>query len=309
MKIFIYNVTNFEDVKNGFKPILMKIGPYVYKEKNEKIFLTGKSLKENCDTLNYKIKNTIKFNNKESGNLTETDVIITVNIPHVVLSLLSGRNTESDFIEIDTGLSDYKMAGKILSVNNFNVTSNKFLENLSDGFKFTIPLNEKNLLNVLQRDACRYVPTENSFKFYHDDDNDNNNDTENDFFQIFPCHLRLLFEAGKLLENFNLERDELENSHRMDLNSFAGFFITPSFPHRNFDGINVKVKNYLKKNEVDAYYDVEPDFGLTMKKFVRIQFNLEIKENVENVKSKREFPTVMDGEKLTASNDIEKSFP
>ena len=70
----------------------------------------------------------------------------------------------------------------------------------------------------------RYVPTENSFKFYHDDDDDNNNDTENDFFQIFPCHLRLLFEAGKLLENFNFKRDELENSHRMDLNSFAGFY-------------------------------------------------------------------------------------
>ncbi|XP_034825642.1 sensory neuron membrane protein 2-like [Maniola hyperantus] len=82
-KVYVFNVSNAEDVNEGAKPILNEIGPYVYKEYREKRIL---GYGEN-DTIRYMLKKTFYFDKEASGNLTQDDDVTVINYAYLAALL------------------------------------------------------------------------------------------------------------------------------------------------------------------------------------------------------------------------------
>ncbi|XP_073967604.1 sensory neuron membrane protein 2-like [Choristoneura fumiferana] len=82
-KIYVFDVVNAEGINNGEKPQLEEKGPYVYKEYREKTIL---GYGEN-DTIEYMLKKTFVFDQKESGQLTEDDEVTVINFTYMAAIL------------------------------------------------------------------------------------------------------------------------------------------------------------------------------------------------------------------------------
>uniref|UniRef100_V5I8K2 Sensory neuron membrane protein 2 n=1 Tax=Anoplophora glabripennis TaxID=217634 RepID=V5I8K2_ANOGL len=75
-KVWLFNVTNPEEIQKSAKPILNEVGPYYYDETVIKdIMLYNPS----DDTVTYKRKLSFAFNKEESGTLTEDDELVLLN--------------------------------------------------------------------------------------------------------------------------------------------------------------------------------------------------------------------------------------
>ncbi|XP_074028162.1 sensory neuron membrane protein 2 [Leptinotarsa decemlineata] len=83
LKIFMFNVTNAEDVLNGATPILQEVGPYIYQEKITRNILSANAAD---DTITYQQKIQMTFNETESGDHKESDLVTIVNPVLLVLS-------------------------------------------------------------------------------------------------------------------------------------------------------------------------------------------------------------------------------
>ncbi|KAJ2950825.1 hypothetical protein O0L34_g9096 [Tuta absoluta] len=82
-KIYVFNVTNAEDVNTGAKPKLAEIGPYVYKQYREKTILGyGPN-----DTVRYTLKKSYFFDANASGLLTEDDEVTVINFSYLAAIL------------------------------------------------------------------------------------------------------------------------------------------------------------------------------------------------------------------------------
>nr|UVB79224.1 sensory neuron membrane protein 2 [Heortia vitessoides] len=82
-KVYVFNVTNVEDVNTGARPKLAEIGPYVYKEYRERTIL---GYGEN-DTIKYMLKKHFVFDPEASGGLTEDDEITVINFSYMAAIL------------------------------------------------------------------------------------------------------------------------------------------------------------------------------------------------------------------------------
>ncbi|CAG9791751.1 unnamed protein product [Diatraea saccharalis] len=82
-KVYVFNVTNPEEVNNGAKPILAEVGPYVYKEYRERTVL---GYGDN-DTIRYSLKKNFIFDDTESGALTEDDELTVINFSYMAAIL------------------------------------------------------------------------------------------------------------------------------------------------------------------------------------------------------------------------------
>ncbi|KAL1131950.1 hypothetical protein AAG570_011561 [Ranatra chinensis] len=78
-RIYIFNVTNSEEVHRGAKPVVNEIGPYFYDEWKEKVRLVDNA-KE--DTVSFNQRTTWYFNKEASGGLTGNETVV---IPHAAL--------------------------------------------------------------------------------------------------------------------------------------------------------------------------------------------------------------------------------
>ncbi|CAB3220808.1 unnamed protein product [Arctia plantaginis] len=110
-KVYLFNVTNAEEINRGEKPILSEIGPYVYKEYRERTIL---SYGEN-DTIKYMLKKHFEFDPEASGGLTEDDEVIVVH-----------------FAYLGAILTVHDMMPSLASV--LNKAFEQFFPNLEDGF-------------------------------------------------------------------------------------------------------------------------------------------------------------------------------
>ncbi|CAG9562912.1 unnamed protein product [Danaus chrysippus] len=82
-KVYLFTVTNTEDINNGEKPILKEIGPYVYKEYRRKRIL---GYGDN-DTIRYMLKKTFEFDEEASGELSQDDEITVINYSYMATIL------------------------------------------------------------------------------------------------------------------------------------------------------------------------------------------------------------------------------
>ncbi|CAL8073695.1 unnamed protein product [Orchesella dallaii] len=83
LNFYIFNVTNPDDVEAGTaSPILQELGPYVYRQRRQKIDPHSESCKE---TVIYEQKITYFFDQEQSGNLSESDRVNVVNLPFVAV--------------------------------------------------------------------------------------------------------------------------------------------------------------------------------------------------------------------------------
>ncbi|CAH0717471.1 unnamed protein product, partial [Brenthis ino] len=82
-KIYVFNVTNTDEVNEGGKPIVKEVGPYVYKEyRVKKILEYGPN-----DTIKYMLKKTFYFDQEESGSLKQDDHITVINYSYLAAIL------------------------------------------------------------------------------------------------------------------------------------------------------------------------------------------------------------------------------
>ncbi|XP_047989677.1 sensory neuron membrane protein 2-like [Leguminivora glycinivorella] len=77
-KVYVFNVTNAEEISSGAKPELEEIGPYVYQQYRERLNL---SYGEN-DTVEYMLKKTFVFDQKATGSLSEDDEVTVINFTY-----------------------------------------------------------------------------------------------------------------------------------------------------------------------------------------------------------------------------------
>lgn len=94
IRVYVYNVTNADEfLNNGSKPILDELGPYVYKEKWEKVNI----VENDNGTLSFNQKKVYIFSEEDSVGL-EDDVVIVPNIP--MLSATSQSKHAARFLRL-----------------------------------------------------------------------------------------------------------------------------------------------------------------------------------------------------------------
>ncbi|KAK6617715.1 hypothetical protein RUM43_013943 [Polyplax serrata] len=76
-KVYIFNVTNPNEIKNGSKPNLRPIGPYIFEETLMKINLHG--IGES--SLSYRLSSSLDFDEEDSEPWMDTDRITVINVP------------------------------------------------------------------------------------------------------------------------------------------------------------------------------------------------------------------------------------
>ncbi len=81
LKIYIFNVTNSEDVRRGSLPALQECGPFVFLENRTKVDI---SHDEASDTITYKEFISYHFRPEMSGKWRLEDVVTIVNVPFAV---------------------------------------------------------------------------------------------------------------------------------------------------------------------------------------------------------------------------------
>nr|QRF70963.1 sensory neuron membrane protein [Semiothisa cinerearia] len=82
-KVYLFNVTNTDEVNEGEKPKLQEIGPYVYKEYRERTVLSYGA----NDTVKYMLKKHFEFDPVASGGLTEEDQVTVINFSYLAAVL------------------------------------------------------------------------------------------------------------------------------------------------------------------------------------------------------------------------------
>ncbi|KAG0720687.1 Protein croquemort [Chionoecetes opilio] len=96
LRLHVFNLTNPEEVKEGAKPILQEVGPYVWREYHEK---HNVSFHDNA-TVTYLQQRWWVWDQEASGGLSQEDTIITLNtIP--VASTYSMRNSPLSLYFLD----------------------------------------------------------------------------------------------------------------------------------------------------------------------------------------------------------------
>ncbi|XP_001606602.1 sensory neuron membrane protein 1 [Nasonia vitripennis] len=79
-RIYLFNITNADEIKSGAKPIVKQVGPYYFEEWQEKTNLVDR---EEDDTVEYSIKNKWIFRADLSGEgLTGEEMLV---LPHVFI--------------------------------------------------------------------------------------------------------------------------------------------------------------------------------------------------------------------------------
>ncbi|KAG5893044.1 hypothetical protein JTB14_014824 [Gonioctena quinquepunctata] len=86
LKVFIFNVTNADEIMKGATPILDEIGPYCYKERIRRNVLSTDSTE---DSVTYEQEFNITFDEQLSGNFKQTDKVIIVNPILLILSQIT----------------------------------------------------------------------------------------------------------------------------------------------------------------------------------------------------------------------------
>ncbi|XP_072941914.1 sensory neuron membrane protein 2-like [Epargyreus clarus] len=86
-KVYLFNVTNVDEVNRGGRPKLNQVGPYVYKQYREKTIL---GYGEN-DTVKYMLQKTYFFDAEASGTFSENDDVTVINFPYLAAILAVQR--------------------------------------------------------------------------------------------------------------------------------------------------------------------------------------------------------------------------
>ncbi|KAJ8959302.1 hypothetical protein NQ318_021988 [Aromia moschata] len=107
-KVWLFNVTNPDDIINGEKPIIKEIGPYHYIETRKKNIL---STDDKEDTVSYEQYLTMEFNQSLSGDLTEDDELTLLN--PVMLKVRSADGVYT----VNRGQNDVLELGHIIRWN------------------------------------------------------------------------------------------------------------------------------------------------------------------------------------------------
>ncbi|XP_077302560.1 sensory neuron membrane protein 2 [Arctopsyche grandis] len=105
-KVYIFNITNKDEVIAGKKPNLTEIGPYVYKQYRKKFDI---SLEDGIWTYHQQQK--FVFDEKKSGELLETDEVDILNVPlNAILQVAESKGlldtVNKDLDEIFLGETD-----------------------------------------------------------------------------------------------------------------------------------------------------------------------------------------------------------
>nr|AFG73003.1 sensory neuron membrane protein 2 [Cnaphalocrocis medinalis] len=81
--VYVFNVTNVDDVNEGARPKLQELGPYVYKEYRERTIL---GYGDN-NTVKYMLKKTFLFDQEASGALSQDDEVVVINFSYLAAIL------------------------------------------------------------------------------------------------------------------------------------------------------------------------------------------------------------------------------
>lgn len=115
MKLYIFNVTNKEEIMKGAKPKLQELGPYVYKQHRHKVDI---KYDEQADTLSYRQILVHTFDPVASAPFTEDDMVTTVNP-----ALLSMINTMTNIPVLSKGTMFVDAAAPLLFPDGVFVTT------------------------------------------------------------------------------------------------------------------------------------------------------------------------------------------
>ncbi|KAJ8668140.1 hypothetical protein QAD02_009803 [Eretmocerus hayati] len=96
-RIWIFNVTNPDEIEKGEKPIVQEVGPFVYDEWQEKV---NQEDRDEDDTVSYAVTSKYYFNEEESKCLTGDEEVIVPNlfILGMVNAVLKERPSAIPFI-------------------------------------------------------------------------------------------------------------------------------------------------------------------------------------------------------------------
>ncbi|CAH1394781.1 unnamed protein product [Nezara viridula] len=88
LNVYFFNLDNPEGVLQGETPKVTQVGPYVYREKWEKVDIR---IDEERDTIFYRQKIDFEFDQKQSGSLSDKDIVSIINpVVHVVTKIIDG---------------------------------------------------------------------------------------------------------------------------------------------------------------------------------------------------------------------------
>uniref|UniRef100_A0A1B6C183 Sensory neuron membrane protein 2 n=1 Tax=Clastoptera arizonana TaxID=38151 RepID=A0A1B6C183_9HEMI len=85
-KVYVFNVTNPNEVSIGAQPIVKEMGPYVYDEYVSKV-----NLKYDADSISYFVRKKFIFNQQKSGCRREEDVVTSLNVPLLGTAMMVER--------------------------------------------------------------------------------------------------------------------------------------------------------------------------------------------------------------------------
>ncbi|XP_070515757.1 sensory neuron membrane protein 1-like isoform X1 [Cardiocondyla obscurior] len=78
-KVYLFNITNADEIKEGQKPKVQEVGPFFYDEYKVKFDLVDR---EDEDTVEYSMRSTWFFNPKKSNGLTGEEIMV---FPHLMI--------------------------------------------------------------------------------------------------------------------------------------------------------------------------------------------------------------------------------
>ncbi|XP_030753770.1 sensory neuron membrane protein 2-like [Sitophilus oryzae] len=137
-RVFLFNISNPDDVMNGMKPVVKETGPYVYKLNRWK-----EAVSWNYDTkeISYYEYEFYEFDQNRSGSFRESDVVTVLNLPYNSLLSLAQSISEDFLPVLDTSLPNIFGVNDGLflttSVKNFLFDGIRFCRNASQSDDFT----------------------------------------------------------------------------------------------------------------------------------------------------------------------------
>ncbi|XP_072748130.1 sensory neuron membrane protein 1-like [Anoplolepis gracilipes] len=85
-KIYMFNVTNPDEIEQGQKPKVQEVGPFFYDEYRLKVDLVDREIE---DTVEYSMKNTWFFNSKKSNGLTGNEDVVLPNLMILTMAMMT----------------------------------------------------------------------------------------------------------------------------------------------------------------------------------------------------------------------------